>query len=623
MRGLTGAATTARIGPMSHARAGRRAALFLVLLHLIVGQAFVAALPAWESPDEPWHLAYAEALAAGRLPGAAETYEYHHPPLYYLWPALGLQALGVQALTRAPDNPRFPFAAAAYLHPANAPEDAPMRFLRTLSGLLGCPAVLLAWAAAARAGRGRSAAAWRAFLAGGLVACLPMFAALGHSVSNDGLATLAGAALLYASLRWLDDVAAGCGLRAEAARAIGLGAALAVAAMSKLNALVLAAALPPVMVLGARVASQRIGAPRALARGVLAAAIVVAPSLLVLALLERWLPSVPEALRESLVGRGIDRQAALSSPAQLLVQSAQMLDHVWGRYGWFNVWVPDWMRRAADCVALLGLAGLPLAWRRAAARERRALVVAGLFASLALAAGVRNLMSDPQPQARLLFPGLAAAALLLSSGLEAWSAGLPRRWRAPVLGLPLLGLIGLGLFATQQRLPAAYAASRRPPRSLDTRMLPPSWGIALRLDASDPRAVQRLTPYRAGVTRVEVPVIVAGGPGRLQLRLLADRGSATDGEDAVALAEADWPLVTLGRPDVARPRIGPLADASWIGLDFPPQPAGRSLRLELTLRGEGWAWLPGAVDGDAYPEGELTGDGASGSDLIFVSYVQR
>ena len=608
---------------MSQARAGERAALLLVSLHLLLGQAFVAAIPAWESPDEPWHLAYAEALAAGRLPGAAETYEYHHPPLYYLWPALGLRAMGLEALPRAPDNPRYPFAAAAYLHPAAAPEDGPMRLLRTLSGLLGCPALLLAWAAAARAGRGRPGAGPRAFLAGGLVAGLPLFAALSHSVSNDGLATLAGAALLYASLCWLDGVDARRTPGAEARLALGLGASVVLALLTKLNALVLVAALPLVLALGARIASHRVGAGRALARSLLVASLALAPPLLALALLEAWLPEVPAALRASLVGRGIERQAALSSPAQLLAQTAGMLDHVWGRYGWYNVWIPGGLRRMADLLALLGLAGLPMAWRRAAARERRALAVAGLIASLALAAGVRNLMSDPQPQARLLFPGLAAAALLLASGWEAWSARLPRRWQAPALSLPLLGLLGLGLYTTQLRLPAAFATARRTPRAVDTRMLPPSWDIALRLDAGDPSAAQRFTPYRAGVTRIELPVIVAGGAGRLRLRLMpAGRGVAADPTDK-PLAEAAWPLATLGRPDVARPRIGPLADATWIGLDFPAQPAGQALRLELTLLGEGWAWLPGAVEGEAYPEGELSGAGASGSDLIFVTYLER
>ena len=32
----------------------------LVLIHLAV-------VPAWEAPDEPWHLAYAEVLSSGRL----------------------------------------------------------------------------------------------------------------------------------------------------------------------------------------------------------------------------------------------------------------------------------------------------------------------------------------------------------------------------------------------------------------------------------------------------------------------------------------------------------------------------------------------------------------------------
>ncbi len=616
--------------------AGRRGPALLIVLHLLMGQAFILATPPWEAPDEPWHLAYAEALAAGHLPTAEETYEHHHPPLYYLWPALGLHAIGLHGVERAPYNPRYPFAAAAYLHPPGAPDEAPMRLLRGLSGLFGALAVALTWAAARRAARGRSDAEGLAFLTAGLVAALPQLAAVTHAISNDGLATVAGAGLLYALLRWADfavDSTAGGALRAG----LGLGAWLVLALLTKLNALALIAALPPALLLVAFHAGSAVSArspsldangpalrtsgrapTRRLPRRPLVhaglALFVVASTLVAALVLLRWaLPSVATSLVDNLVGRGVERDPALSDPRAILLQTGLMLDQVWGRYGWFNVIIPVWMRRLADLVALLALAGLPFAWRDATSRYRSVLVISMFLVGVALAAGVRNLLSDPQPQARLLFPGLPAAALLLATGWSAGSRRLPARPCAAVAIAPIIGLIALGLYATQLRLPEAFAPARRPARPLATRLITPDWEIVARLGNDGALAVQTIRGDERGLARIELPVLVASGPGRLDLRLY-------DAASETLIAQADWPLDELGRPDVDRPRIGPLADASWPGLDLPSdRVSARELRLELGIEGEGRAWLPGTRDGTSYPEGALVVDGEPRSDLLFVS----
>ena len=85
-------------------------------------------------------MAYAEVLSSGRLPTADDSYEYHHPPGGYLWPALILRALGWSAVPRAAYEPRFPLAANAYLHPTADPGAAMLRLLRAVNGLLAAPA---------------------------------------------------------------------------------------------------------------------------------------------------------------------------------------------------------------------------------------------------------------------------------------------------------------------------------------------------------------------------------------------------------------------------------------------------------------------------------------------------
>jgi len=115
---------------------GHRAGILLVVLVYVgTGALYGEAVPPWEAPDEPWHMAYAEALAAGRLPAAEETYEAHQPPLYYVWPALAVRALGISKIPRAPDNPTFPFATAAYLHPPGDPGEPLLRLVRTFAGM--------------------------------------------------------------------------------------------------------------------------------------------------------------------------------------------------------------------------------------------------------------------------------------------------------------------------------------------------------------------------------------------------------------------------------------------------------------------------------------------------------
>jgi 4-amino-4-deoxy-L-arabinose transferase-like glycosyltransferase len=97
----------------------------LTLGHLYVTPvAPSAAVNFINAPDEAAHLAYARAVAEGRLPASADTYEWHQPPLYYAlaaplyrsgpravrWLSLAFGLAGLWVLFRAarrlfPDDP--------------------------------------------------------------------------------------------------------------------------------------------------------------------------------------------------------------------------------------------------------------------------------------------------------------------------------------------------------------------------------------------------------------------------------------------------------------------------------------------------------------------------------------
>ena len=211
-----------------------------VSLYLLLGAGMMDAVPPWEAPDETWHAAYAEALAAGALPTLEQTYEAHHPPLYYLWPAAWMRVLGRHPLPSAEHNPYYPFATSVFLHPPGEPLAPVLRLLRFLSSLLVLPSMALVGCAAATLAKARRPAgrpARTALLAMLLFGLWPQWLFVSHTINNDTAAVLAGA-LLCTGVVWALLAHESGARRAQAAWILlGIGAATAVGA--KLNAAVL------------------------------------------------------------------------------------------------------------------------------------------------------------------------------------------------------------------------------------------------------------------------------------------------------------------------------------------------------------------------------------------------
>lgn len=124
---------------------------------------------------------------------------------------------------------------------------------------------------------------------------------------------------------------------------------------------------------------------------------------------------------------------------------------LYGRFGWMNFGLNDWLYLAIGfgCAALLG--GLALAWRRASGLEasrRRALAWLALLAFLAVATPILDytpyLYFGTYPQGRYLFPVLAPFAALLVSGL---AQILPARYERGGILATLALLIALDLWS--------------------------------------------------------------------------------------------------------------------------------------------------------------------------------
>jgi hypothetical protein len=533
------------------ARAGVVAA---VLLYLVVGMLYVTAVPPWEAPDEPWHLAYAEALAAGRLPTPADTYEAHQPPLYYGWAALALRVANFCAVPRAIDNPYFPFAAAAYAHPPGEVALPILRLVRTFSGFMGVLVVALAWAAARAAAPGD---ARRGMLVALTAALWPQFDFISHSVSNDVLAAVCGASVIYGTMCLVRRP--GIAIRSGLVVAAGLAAGAA----TKLNVL----ALIPAVVLGAMLAVWR--SENRLRLAVELAALGGGAAALAATALRALSPLAPGMLATEGLTRALQVQTGSLQPRVLAEQSASLILSFWARFGWLNVDLPTAVTGIALAVGLMGLAGVIVTWRRRPVIERWALAVAAVASLSALLAAVKNLLVDPQPQGRFLFPALAAAAFLLASG---WLALSPRRREGWLIGGLIAGLLAVNLLATTRWLPSAYETSRQPAPTIDLRRVGGPARSAMELTADDEAVHLPLHVTRPGLYRVLVSVGRSRGAGDLVMALRMADGRVVTSDR--------WPLDGL-----------PLD--RWVGLDVGrlADNRGADYTLELRVTGPGRALL--------------------------------
>jgi len=189
----------------------RRWLSVLLGLGILAGAAFILAVPPWQSPDEPTHLEYAQALAAGgplapdpgrqfEILASLDRHDFWRlvgeepprplPPDFFHAPFLS--AAPSQFAKNQPVV-YLPAAAVLFLLPSSSPESG-LYLWRALSLLFTLGAGLLTVLAARFYLPGR-AAPWAA---GVLVVFLPQMLLIGTSASPDSLLVLLGAAWFWA-----------------------------------------------------------------------------------------------------------------------------------------------------------------------------------------------------------------------------------------------------------------------------------------------------------------------------------------------------------------------------------------------------------------------------------------
>ncbi len=446
-----------------------------LVLFVCLGVAYSLVVPPFEKPDEVYHYAFARHLAQGNgLPvqtlGTLGPWEHEgtQAPLYYFLVGrltAGIDQSDFDRINRQNPhanlgNPLYPGNKNLMLYSARTlpltGTNLALHVGRWFSLALACLSLLLVYLTARlafpRSAPARLFALW-------IVAAIPQFAFISSSTSNDNLVILVSMALIYWLARLLTH---GAGEPIAWWEWSVAGALLGLAALSKLQGLVLAA---PIALVVGWLAWQRRSPRLFLAATVL----IVLPA----AAIAGWWYWRNVALYGDWLGAGrlleINglREEPLTWPG-FVGEMRGLRYSFWGLFGWFSILLPTWIYRLMDGISIIALAGFVIAavrrWNKEqlAALDQPRLRVQALLAFWALTL-IGSMMYwatfATSSQGRLLFPALSAFAVIFVVGLVT-CLNTVRRQRWAVMSLVPLLLLASSIYALAHLLPASYQAPR-------------------------------------------------------------------------------------------------------------------------------------------------------------------
>jgi 4-amino-4-deoxy-L-arabinose transferase-like glycosyltransferase len=419
----------------------------IVVIFCILGAIHSVVVPLFEAPDEIWHFSFVRVLAAQRsLPvQPAEVKdmwlrETGQPPLYYLLAAPTIAFLDTSDF---PDFVRFNDA-----HPAVAARsqsEAPNVFIHTpheafpyegavlavhivrlLSVLWGAGTIVGAYLVAREIVPTRPGLA---LAAASIVAFNPHFVYISSVVNNDACVACLCTLALWLTARMGRETRF---LPQNRVSAFALGLVLGLALLSKVSAL----ALPLLVALALWLMWWRDRDVRAL---VMRGLTIFGLAALVAAwwYVRNWLLyGDPLAWRVWLVDIGVHHIGL----AELLRQFGHVATSFWSPYDRLFPSPVFWALGLLVALATAGWARLIVRRDARAKVNTDGLLLAGTWFVLLFAGLVRYMTTTPSAEGRLLFPGIAAFALLLALGV---ASVVSQRWLGATLGVAGAGLLAL------------------------------------------------------------------------------------------------------------------------------------------------------------------------------------
>jgi 4-amino-4-deoxy-L-arabinose transferase-like glycosyltransferase len=425
------------------ARATRIWLGLIVALYLILGTSYALRTPLWQAPDEPAHynyvrhilehgsrpvfaegdypVEYLEELKAARFPPEMSIdplrYEAHQPPLYYLLAAGWGRITGAFGLA-------LPFR------------------LRLFSVLLSAVTLAIGYQVVRRLGARQDVALGAVALA----ATLPMHVAMSAAINNDPLAHL------LTNLTALLVVRRAGGWSAR--RALGLGAVLGLALLTKMQAYVAVALALTGLVWDGTHAREGRSLRRTLGLGALMlgmAGLLVLPWLADNVSLYGWGDPLALARHDQIVTGQLTTAQFLRERGWLALAAALVrttFQSFWGQFGWMGVPMHPRVYLVLALLSAAAIYGLLVwAWPRRAriahvqGRELALILVwVGVTAAGFFWWNTRYL----QHQGRYFFPALTPIGLGFTLGLRELLRG-PSRPLWIAWGGVLLAVLGAGL----------------------------------------------------------------------------------------------------------------------------------------------------------------------------------
>lgn len=583
-----------KVNAVSQQKLPSAAMFFLLLAAMQLLVSWSLMVPVFEAPDEPQHWQVANYFHLHRrlAPYNPSYVEGNQPPLYYVLVS-PFATTSAQPPVRATLKEGNLVLSCPPRLRENCPSDFsrywPIRAVRLVTAFLSLGTVVFTILGAHEASGSRNTGV----LAGAMVAFLPQFTFRAATVNNDAMVACTGAAATWCLVRFAR--------RGSTRAALWCSLACAIAFLSKINAIIIAAAF----------VACAISLPLAWRERLRRTAFLLIPVVIVSPWLIRNRILYGDALATGIMPKVVPslvvRKSITSSYFRTTFPTSLWHSYV-GTFGWMNVGMPPLIYTIFKFLAIAGCMGIIIGLVRGRV-DRRTIALLVLIIFLAIASVVQLNLTFSQPQGRYLFPALSACMVFIALGF----ANFPRWGRANTFLFALL-LAAVNVYVLGAVIYPAYWKPTQPSLRVDTRVAEaPQGAPQRRLLQDDHSFAQSFIASHDNLSTVDIELRNEDprfATGEVTLRLKSTLADPADLADRHILASALQPGTALAR------------------LAFPPIVDSKGKTYYLLIDAAGFR--PGhgpdllLATHASYPEGNFFIDGVpQNENVLFRSYYKE